>query len=464
MFDTLSDRLQDAFKNLTGKGTLTDENIKDAMKSVRLALLEADVGYDVVKEFISDVQATCLGEKVLRSVSPGQQAVKAVHDRLVTLMGDANVPMDLSKGSPATIMMIGLHGSGKTTTTGKLARLLKSQGKRPLLVAADVHRPAAIDQLEFLGTQVGVEVFSQRGSTDVIQITNAARQHARQKGCNVMLVDTAGRLQIDDSLVQELVRMRDVLQPNEILLVGDSALGQEAVSVAKHFNDALSISGIVLTKLDGDSRGGAALSMRHVTGQPIKFIGVGEKLEDLEPFHPERMASRILGMGDVVSLVEKAQEAIDEKDAKRLEQRMLKQQFDFNDFLDSLAQLSKLGGLGKVLNMVPGGRDMLKGASIDEKALTHVKAMIHSMTPNERENPDLLGSVSRRQRIARGSGRSQQEVDGLIKRFDAMKQTMSGISSMPMFGGVSSTKGHRGRKAVSQKAKKAARKKKGRRR
>jgi signal recognition particle subunit SRP54 len=451
VFDNLSDKLQDTFRDLTGRGTLNEKNIKDAMRDIRLALLDADVNYATVKSFIADVEQECLGEKVLRSVSPGQQAVKVVSDKLTELMGESNAPLNL-EGFPATIMIVGLHGGGKTTTSAKLAAHLKKQGRHVLLVAADVYRPAAIDQLEFLGQQIGVPVYSDRLATDIAQIAEAGRQKARHDGCNTMIIDTAGRLQIDHDLVQELVQVRDKVEPNEILLVGDAALGQEAVSVAKHFDDALGVSGMVLTKLDGDARGGAALSMRQQTGKPIKFIGVGEKIEDLEPFYPDRMASRILGMGDVVSLVEKAEEAISVEEAKELEEKMLKNRFDFNDFRSSLDQLRKLGGLGSLMNMLPGGRKMLGGMQLDESMFIPVESMISSMTPEERAEPDLLKKdESRRQRIARGSGRDVGEVDGLLQRFGSMKDMMSGYGRQ-MLGGAPQQR-------VSQKAKKARRKK-----
>jgi signal recognition particle subunit SRP54 len=450
VFDNLTDKLQDTFRDLTGRGTLTEKNIKDAMREIRLALLDADVNYATVKSFIADVEEECLGEKVLRSVSPGQQAVKVVSDKLTELMGESNAPLNLD-GFPATIMIVGLHGGGKTTTSAKLAAHLKKQGRHVLLVAADVYRPAAIDQLEFLGQQIGVPVYSDRLATDVTQIAEAARLKARHDGCNTMIIDTAGRLQIDHDLVQELVQVRNKMAPNEILLVGDAALGQEAVSVAQHFDEALDITGMVLTKLDGDARGGAALSMRQQTGKPIKFIGVGEKIEDLEPFYPDRMASRILGMGDVVSLVEKAEEAISVEEAKQLEEKMLKNRFDFNDFRNSLDQLRKLGGLGSLMNMLPGGRKMLGGMQLDESMFIPVESMISSMTPEERANPDLLKEESRRQRIARGSGRDVSEVDGLLQRFGSMKDMMSGYGRQ-MFGGAP-------QRQVSQKDKKARRKK-----
>tara|TARA_B100000809_G_scaffold94620_1_gene93304 strand:- start:2918 stop:4435 length:1518 start_codon:yes stop_codon:yes gene_type:complete len=424
MFESLTDKLQKTFRNLTGRGILNESNIEEAMGEVRLALLDADVNYDIVKEFIDQVRQECLGEAVLKHVKPGQQVIKIVSDRLAELMGEANAPLDLY-GNPATIMMIGLHGGGKTTTTGKLAAMLRDEGRRVLLVAADLYRPAAIDQLETLGSQLGIPVFSDRTTKDISAIAEAARKQARHDGCDTMIVDTAGRLQIDEPLIAELVKLKNVVQPNEILLVSDAALGQEAVSVATEFNHALSITGIILTKMDGDARGGAALSMRRVTGKPIKFLGIGEKLEDLEAFHPDRMANRILGMGDVLSLIEIAEKKISEEDTERLEQKMLKNQFDLSDFLTLLRQLQNLGGMGKVLELIPGGKNLLDNADIDEKRLKHVEAVIQSMTPYERQHPKVLGAPSRRQRIAKGAGRPLVEVQQLLKRFETMRSMMT---------------------------------------
>jgi signal recognition particle subunit SRP54 len=465
MFENLTDKLQTTFRQLTGRGSLTESNIQDAMRQVRLALLEADVNYKTVKEFIDEVTVECLGEKVLKSVTPGQQAIKVVSDKLTALMGEANVGLTL-KDAPAPIMMVGLHGSGKTTTTAKLANQLRKQGRHVLLVAADVYRPAAIDQLEFLGQQLGVPVFCDRTTKDVVQIANAARAHARANSLDTLILDTAGRLQIDETLVQELVRLRDAIKPNEILLIADAALGQEAVSVATHFDQALGLTGIVLTKLDGDARGGAALSMRKVTGKPIKFIGLGEKIEDLEPFHPERMASRILGMGDVVSLVEKASAAISAEDAKKLEEKMLKNQFDLNDFLNQLSQLRKLGGMSAVLDLIPGGRQLTQGMEVDEHVLKHVEAIIHSMTPYERSHPESLSQPSRRKRIASGSGRQLVEVQQLLKRFEMMRQMMSRFGKTAKMmgsgqhpGNLKPAAGNLAPRVMSQKEKKKRRKK-----
>ena len=461
MFETLTDRLQGAFRELTGRGTLSEKNIEDAMREVRLALLDADVNYQIVRELIDEMRKECLGEKVLKSVSPGQQAIKVVNDHLTQLMGEANAPLEL-KDFPATIMMVGLHGSGKTTTAAKLAAYLKKQGKQVLLVAADVYRPAAIDQLEFLGQEIGAPVFADRESKDVSAIAKAARKYARQESLDTMIVDTAGRLQVDDELIQELVRLRRAIEPSEILLVADAALGQEAVSVAEHFDRALGVSGIVLTKLDGDARGGAALSMRRVTGKPIKFVGVGEKIEELDEFHPDRMASRILGMGDVVSLVEKASELITEEEAKQLEQKIIKKQFDLNDFLKQLHQLKRMGGMKTVLDMIPGGQQLTQGIDLDEglAGMKHVEAVILSMTPYERSHPEVLNLLSRRQRIARGSGRQLLEVQQLLKRFDTARGMMSKFGKAAMAqeagGGYG---GGQDVRVLSQKEKKKKRKK-----
>src|SRR5215475_671097 len=358
MFDSLSTKLQEAFKNLRGLGKISEENIGDSLREVRLALLEADVNFKVARDFIERVKNKSIGQEVLLSIQPGQQIIKFIYDELVELLGSSNASIQLS-GNPSCVLMVGLHGSGKTTSSGKLGRLLLKQGRTPLLVAADVYRPAAMDQLEKLGQQVQLPVYLHRGETDVLKIAREALNFARANNRNTLIFDTAGRLQIDEPLVQELVRLRDLIKPQETLLVLDAATGQEAVNVATHFDQALSITGSVLTKLDGDSRGGAALSLKAVTGKPIKFAGVGEKLEDFEPFHPERMASRILGMGDVVSLVERAVEAVEEEDARKLEEKMRKGQFTLVDFLDQLRQMKKLGPLETIIGMLPGGAEAI---------------------------------------------------------------------------------------------------------
>src|SRR5690242_9208343 len=388
MFDSLSSKLEQAFKNLRGLGKISEANVGDALREVRLALLEADVNFKVARDFIERVKTKSIGLEVIQSIQPGQQIIKIIHDELVDLLGSSNASLQLS-GNPSCVLMAGLHGSGKTTSSGKLAKLLLKQGRTPLLVAADVYRPAAMDQLEKLGQQVGVPVFVQKGEKDVLKIARGAFAFAQANNRNTLIFDTAGRLQIDEPLVQELVRLRDFIKPQEILLVLDAATGQEAVNVATHFDQALNITGSVLTKLDGDARGGAALSLKAVTGKPIKLAGTGEKLEDFEPFHPERMASRILGMGDVVSLVERAAEAVDIDEAKRMEEKMRKGQFTLGDFLEQLRQMKKLGSLESIVGMLPGGSEMLKGADLgkQEKEFVHMEAMICSMTPKERATP-----------------------------------------------------------------------------
>ncbi|OGV72930.1 MAG: signal recognition particle protein [Lentisphaerae bacterium RIFOXYB12_FULL_65_16] len=424
MFERLTNRFQDVFRNLTGRGRLTEANVSDAMEAVRRALLEADVNYHVAKEFVAKVRQECMGEKVLRSVTPGQQAVKVVNDQLVALLGGANAPLDLD-AKAALIMLVGLHGSGKTTTAAKLALHLRDKlGRKVLLAACDVYRPAAIDQLESLGRDLGFPVHAERESTDVAQIAVNARNAALAAGLDIVILDTAGRLQIDETLVQELVDVKKRAQPREILLVADAALGQEAVSVADHFNKALGLTGIILTKLDGDARGGAALSMRQVTGQPIKFVGIGERPVDLEPFHPDRMASRILGMGDVISLVEKASEQYDQDEAEALEEKLRESTFDFNDFMDQMSRIRKMGGFMSLLDMLPGVGQLKDKVNIDEKQFNRIEGIIHSMTPRERENPDSI-DVSRRRRIAKGCGLEVNEVNQLIKQFQMMRQMMS---------------------------------------
>jgi len=424
MFDTLTGKLQSVFKNLRGLGKISDSNISDSLREVRMALLEADVNFKVARDFIERVKEKALGQEVILSIQPGQQIIKIIHDELVTLLGSANAGMELS-GNPSCVLMIGLHGSGKTTSSGKLARLLLKQGRLPLLVAADVYRPAAMDQLETLAKQLELPVYVHKGETDVLKIAREALDFARVNNRNTLIFDTAGRLQIDQPLVQELIRLRDLIKPQEVLLVLDAATGQEAVNVATHFDQALNITGSILTKLDGDARGGAALSLKNVTGKPIKFVGVGEKLEDFEPFHPERMASRILGMGDVVSLVERAAEAVDLDDAKRMEEKMRKGQFTLDDFLDQLRQMKKLGSLESIVGMLPGGSEMIKGADLSksEKEFRRMEGMICAMTFQERRNPQIL-NAKRRIRIAKGSGVSVAELNNLLNRFGQMQQMM----------------------------------------
>ena len=425
MFDSLSSKLQNAFRNLRGLGKISEANVGDSLREVRMALLEADVNFKVARDFIERVKTKSIGAEVVQSVQPGQQIVKIIHDELVDLLGSQNAGLNLS-GNPSCLLMVGLHGSGKTTSSGKLARLLQKQGRQPLLVAADVYRPAAMDQLDTLGKQLDIPVFVKRGETDVQKIAREALDYAKANSRNVLIFDTAGRLQIDEPLVQELVRLRDLVRPQEILLVLDAATGQEAVNVATHFDSALQITGAILTKLDGDARGGAALGLKAVTGKPIKFAGTGEKLDEFEPFHPERMTSRILGMGDVVSLVEKAAEAVDLDEAKRMEEKMRKGQFTLEDFLDQLRQMKKLGSLESIVGMLPGGAEMLKqqgDLSKQEKEFKHMEAMICSMTPKERQNPALL-NAKRRQRIAKGSGVTVTELNTMLNKFGQMQAMM----------------------------------------
>ena len=429
MFDSLSGKLQNAFRNLRGLGKISEANIADTLREVRMALLEADVNFKVARDFIERVKTKAIGAEVIQSIQPGQQIIKIIHDELVDLLGgssrDGGTALNLG-GSPSCILMVGLHGSGKTTSSGKLARLLQKQGRQPLLIAADVNRPAAMDQLETLGKQLELPVFVKRGETDVLKIAREALDYAKTNNRNVLIFDTPGRLQIDEPLVQELVRLRDLVKPQEILLVLDAATGQEAVNVATHFDQALQITGSILTKLDGDARGGAALSMKAVTGKPIKFAGTGEKLDEFEAFHPERMASRILGMGDVVSLVEKAAEAVDLDDAKRMEEKMRKGEFTLEDFLGQLRQMKKLGSLENVVGMLPGGAEMLKqhgDLSKQEKEFKRMEAMICGMTPKERLSPQIL-NAKRRIRIAKGSGVSVTELNTMLNKFGQMQQMM----------------------------------------
>lgn len=424
MFDSLSSKLQNAFRNLRGLGKISESNVTDALRDVRMALLEADVNFKVARDFIERVKSKSIGAEVIQNVQPGQQIIKIIADELTELLGSQNAGLNLDK-SPSCIMMVGLHGAGKTTSSGKLARLIQKQGRQPLLVAADVYRPAAMDQLETLGKQLNLPVFVKRGETDVLKIAREALAFAEANNRNTIIFDTAGRLQIDEPLVQELVRLRDLVKPQEILLVLDAATGQEAVNVATHFDQALNITGSILTKLDGDARGGAALSMKSVTGKPIKFMGIGEKLEDFEPFHPERMASRILGMGDVVSLVEKAAEAVNEEDAKRMEEKMRKGEFTLEDFLEQLRQMKKLGPLDSIMKMLPGGAEALKQVDItkQEREFKHMEAMICGMTPKERKSPQIL-NAKRRQRIAKGSGVTVTELNTMLNKFGQMQQMM----------------------------------------
>ena len=430
MFDSLSSKLQGAFKNLRGLGKISDDNISEALREVRMALLEADVNFKVAKQFLARVKEKSLGEEVFASVQPGQQIVKIIHDELVTLLGDTNAKLETG-GNPTCIMMVGLHGAGKTTSSGKLAKLIKKQGRQPLLVAADVYRPAAMDQLETLGQQVDVPVLALKGEKDVQKIARAAMEEARAQACNVLIFDTAGRLQIDEDLVQELIDLKGLIKPQEILLVLDAATGQEAVSVATHFDEALGITGSILTKLDGDARGGAALSLKSVTGRPIKFVGLGEKLDEFEAFHPERMAGRILGMGDVVSLVEKAAEAIEEDEAARMEEKLRKGEFSLEDFLEQMRAMKKLGPLENIVGMLPGGDAALKDADLDkgQAELRRMEALICAMTPKERQQPNIL-NASRRRRIATGTGVKVSELNSMLNKFFQMQQMMKKMGKM----------------------------------
>jgi signal recognition particle subunit SRP54 len=427
MFSQLGDKLQDIFKDLRGHGTISETNINDALRQVRLALLEADVDFQVAKQFIARIKEKALGEDVLRSVTPGQQIVKIFHDELTTLLGGDAAPINLEK--PARILMVGLNGAGKTTSSAKLAKYLKSQGRAPLLIASDLHRPAAIEQLATLGRQVDVPVYMpDPQEKNVRRSAAAALEWAAQQNGNVQIFDTAGRQEIDTALIEEIRELKEFLKPQEILLVADAATGQQAVSVATHFHEALGITGIVLTKLDGDARGGAALSMREVTQRPIKFAGVGEKLDQFEPFVPDRLAGRILGMGDIVGLVEKAAEAMDEEEAARMEKKLRTASFDFNDFLAQFKMMRKMGPLENILGMIPGMSNV-QGLSVDEKQLKRTEAIVLSMTHEERSRPDIL-NARRRQRIARGSGSTVTQVNDLLQRFNQMRKMMKNAGKM----------------------------------
>jgi signal recognition particle subunit SRP54 len=428
MFNSLSDNLQETFKKLRGHGKLSEKNISDALREVRLALLEADVEFSVAKDFIARVKEQALGEAVLRSIKPGQQIVKIFNDELAELLGGDAAPLDLN--SPARVLMVGLNGAGKTTTSAKLALHLRKEGRRPLLVACDLYRPAAVDQLATLGKQIDIPVFQPKpGETDVVKVAKAALKWAEDQNGTVVIFDTAGRQEVDERLIGELKGLRDFLDPKETLLVADSATGQQAVNVAKTFNEAIGLTGLVLTKLDGDARGGAALSMRSVTSQPIKFAGVGEKLSDFEAFVPDRMAGRILGMGDVVGLVERAAEAIDQEEALRMADKMKRASFDFDDFLSQMRMMNKMGGMTSILGMMPGMGDKMKGMNVDEKRMKHVEAIVLSMTPKERRRPEII-KASRRKRIAAGSGTSVTQVNSLLKQFGQMRKMMRSKGKM----------------------------------
>ncbi|MBR5324079.1 MAG: signal recognition particle protein [Muribaculaceae bacterium] len=431
MFENLSERLERSFKILKGEGKITEINVAETLKDVRKALLDADVNFKVAKQFTDKVKEKALGMNVLTAVKPGQLMVKLVHDELAELMGGTAADFNVS-GNPAIILMAGLQGSGKTTFSGKLANMLKTKkSKRPLLVACDVYRPAAIEQLKVLGEQIGVPVYFEEDSKNPVTIAQNAIAQAKRNGNDIVIVDTAGRLAVDEEMMNEIEAVKNGINPNEILFVVDSMTGQDAVNTAKEFNERLDFSGVVLTKLDGDTRGGAALSIRTVVNKPIKFVGTGEKMEALDVFHPERMADRILGMGDIVSFVERAQEQYDEEEARRLQKKIAKNQFDFNDFLAQIQQIKKMGNLKELASMIPGVGKALKDVDIKDDAFKSIEAMIGSMTPKERSNPDLINS-SRRQRIAKGSGVPLQEVNRVLKQFETTRKMMHKISKNPM--------------------------------
>ncbi|RAK23343.1 signal recognition particle subunit FFH/SRP54 (srp54) [Anoxybacillus vitaminiphilus] len=431
-FEGLADRLQSVMNKIRGKGKVTEADVKEMMREVRLALLEADVNFKVVKDFIKRVSERAVGQEVLKSLTPGQQVIKVVKEELTALMGGEQSKIAVATRPPTVIMMVGLQGAGKTTTTGKLANLLrKKYNRKPLLVAADIYRPAAIKQLETLGKQLNMPVFSLGDQVSPVEIAKQALAKAKEEHYDYVLIDTAGRLHIDEALMDELKQIKEVTKPDEIFLVVDAMTGQDAVNVAQSFNEQLGLTGVILTKLDGDTRGGAALSIKAVTNTPIKFVGMGEKLDALEPFHPERMASRILGMGDVLSLIEKAQAAIDEEKAKELEQKMRTMSFTFDDFLEQLGQVRKMGPLDEIIKMLPGANKIkgLNNIQIDEKQIGRVEAIIRSMTKEEKANPEII-NASRKKRIAKGSGTSVQEVNRLLKQFEEMKKMMKMMSTM----------------------------------
>lgn len=432
-FEGLAEKLQNTFRGLSGKGVIGEKDIDAAMREVRLALLEADVNFKVVKNFVADIKEKALGEEVMKSLTPGQQVLKIVKEELVEMMGGSNSKLTYSPSGFSTYMLVGLQGTGKTTTCGKLASYLKQHGKKPMICACDVYRPAAIDQLEIVGKAVKTEVYSNRNTKDVVSIAKEAKKTAEIKGYNALIIDTAGRLQIDENLMDELVRLKKEIRPHEILLVVDALTGQDAVNVSEGFNEALGIDGIIMTKMDGDSRGGAALSTKAVTGKPIKFMGTGEKYDSLEPFYPDRIASRILGMGDVMGLIEKAEASYTDEEAERMAEKFKKNKFDLNDFLEQIAQLNKMGGIGKILDMIPGiGQAQKNQIDLDksEKEFESMKAIIQSMTIEERSNPGIL-NAGRRKRIAKGSGHSVSDINKLIKRYNEIKQMMKKINGNP---------------------------------
>jgi signal recognition particle subunit SRP54 len=435
MFENLSDKLDSVFRKLKGHGKLSEKNIEAGLKEVRLALLEADVHYRVAKKFVADVKKRALGREVLASLTPGQQVIKIVNEELTELMGSSHEDLNLAGPSPVALMLVGLQGSGKTTTAGKLSVFLRNKGRKPFLVPADVYRPAAVDQLKKLGSQLDVPVFSSSVDMDPVQICREAKTVAHQQGCDTLLLDTAGRLHVDEELMDELRRINKELKPSDILLVADAMTGQDAVNIAKSFDDSLDIGGVVLTKMDGDARGGAALSIKSITGKPIKFIGVGEKLNELEPFHPDRLASSILGMGDVLTLIEKAQDAVDEKKAAELEKKLRKSQFTLEDFRDQMVQIRKMGSLGDIMKMIPGMGKLkqLKNMDVDESEFVRIEAIINSMTPRERRQHTIING-SRRRRIAKGSGTRIQDVNRLLKNYVQMLKMLKKINKGGMRG------------------------------
>lgn len=429
-FEGLAGKLQETLKKLRGAGKLNEKDVKEAMREVRMALLEADVSFKVAKDFVNKVTERAVGHEVLESLTPGQQVIKIVNDELTSLMGSTHSRITFASKPPTVLMMVGLQGAGKTTTCGKLALNLKKQGKNPLLVACDVYRPAAVKQLQVVGGQVGVDVFEMGTNVNPVNISKAAIEFAQKNGKDVVIIDTAGRLHINEELMGELQDIKTSIRPTEILLVVDSMTGQDAVNVSESFNEQLGLDGVILTKLDGDTRGGAALSVKAVTGKPIKYAGMGEKMDELEPFHPDRMASRILGMGDVLSLIEKAQSAFDEKKALELEKKLRTQQFTFDDFLDQLQQMKKMGPLSQIMDMIPGfNAGKLKGVQVDDKELVKVEAIIKSMTKKERQNPEII-NAGRRRRIAAGSGTSIQDVNKVMKNFEQTKKMIKQFSGM----------------------------------
>jgi signal recognition particle subunit SRP54 len=435
MFDNLTDKLDLVFKKLKGHGKLTEKNIEEGLKEVRIALLEADVHYKVVKKLIADIKERALGQEVMASLTPGQQVVKIVNDELTEIMGTRHEDLNLSGSKPASIMLVGLQGSGKTTTAGKLAVFLRKKGKKPYLVPADVYRPAAIDQLKKLGEQLSVPVYSSTVEMDPVQICRKARIAAQQEECDILILDTAGRLHIDENLMAELCNIKDAVKPSDILLVADAMTGQDAVNIAKSFDNTLNLGGIILTKMDGDARGGAAISIKSITNKPIKFIGVGEKLSELEPFHPDRMSSKILGMGDVLTIIEKAQSMVDEKKAVELEKKLRKSEFTLDDFRDQMVQIRKMGSLKDLLTMIPGfsKNKQFKNLEVDEKEFIRIEAIINSMTPQERRQHTIING-NRRKRIAKGSGTSIQDINKLLKNYTQIMKMMKKMNKGGMRG------------------------------